>query len=132
MTRINYGIDPKMLSNKHLLAEWRELIRIPNSVKTGKYNYLNSTSEFKLGSGHVKFFYDKIGYLKNRWDLIVAECLNRGFSISDYSESFNDIPELAMKNAQPSIKDRNILFERLLERDFDYYSKINILNFDII
>ena len=33
MTRINVGILPKELSNKHLIAEHREIKRIPNCIK---------------------------------------------------------------------------------------------------
>ena len=33
MTRINAGIPPKKLTNRHLLAEHREIKRIPNVIK---------------------------------------------------------------------------------------------------
>jgi hypothetical protein len=33
MTRINTGIPPKELTDKHLLAEHREIKRIPNCIK---------------------------------------------------------------------------------------------------
>ena len=38
MTRINVGIPPAELTDKHLLAEHREIKRIPNCIAKGKYN----------------------------------------------------------------------------------------------
>ena len=56
MTRINAGIPPVELTDKHLIAEHREIKRIPNLISKGKYNMNGQPSEFKLGIGHVKFF----------------------------------------------------------------------------
>jgi len=36
MTRINAGYSVRRLTDKHLLAEHREIKRIPNMVKSGK------------------------------------------------------------------------------------------------
>ena len=49
MTRINVGILPKELSNKHLIAEHREIKRIPNCISKGKYNMDGQPDRFKLG-----------------------------------------------------------------------------------
>ena len=57
MTRINVGIPPAELVNQHLLAEHREIKRIPNCVAKGKYNMDGMPERFKLGTGHVKFFF---------------------------------------------------------------------------
>ena len=38
MTRINVGISPTELTDKHLLAEHREIKRIPNCIARGRYN----------------------------------------------------------------------------------------------
>ena len=63
MTRINVGILPSELTDKHLLAEHREIKRIPNCIVKGKYNMNGIPDKFKLGTGHVKFFYNKLFYL---------------------------------------------------------------------
>lgn len=132
MTRVNYGIDPKILSNRHLLAELREIKRIPNCIKSGKYDYRNATNIFKLGTGHVKFFYDKLGYIKYRWCFIALECVKRGFTITDYSDAFVDLPEAACRMIEPQVNDRSILWERLLERDYNHYSRIDLNDYEII
>ena len=41
MTRINCGIPVEELTDKHLLAEAREIKRIPNNVSKGKFNIKN-------------------------------------------------------------------------------------------
>lgn len=82
MTRINV-IDPKKLCDQHLLAEHRELTRIPNDIvkRQGDVPLSNST-RYLLGTGHVTFFRDKLLFLKKRYDELHRECLRRGFNIN--------------------------------------------------
>ena len=61
MTRINI-IPPAELCDQHLLAEHRELTRIPNLVAKGKFSLEGQPSDYKLGTGHVKFFFDKMQF----------------------------------------------------------------------
>lgn len=56
MTRINVGIPPKDLNTKHLIAEHREIKRVPNLIKKGRLKSSNIPSNFTLGAGHIKFF----------------------------------------------------------------------------
>ena len=93
MTRINLGIPPAQLTNKHLIAEHRELKRIPNAVAKGKCNLKNIPSQFTLGKGHVSFFYDKLGYLKDRYVDLYNECLVRGFNVQNYEASWDGVPQ---------------------------------------
>ena len=64
MTRINIGIPPANLTRQHLIAEHREIKRISNQISKGRFNLKDQPKDFTLGTGHVKFFYDKLGYLK--------------------------------------------------------------------
>lgn len=64
MTRINL-VPPAELCDQHLLAEHRELTRIPNAVAKGKYHLKGQPAEYKLGEGHVRFFFNKMAFLKN-------------------------------------------------------------------
>ena len=43
MTRVNVGIPPVELVDQHLLAEHREIKRIPNCVAKGKNTMINSS-----------------------------------------------------------------------------------------
>lgn len=85
MTRINANIDPADLIDQHLLAEYRELVRIPNAVlkkqlsgqpvDTGKL-----PQDFRLGSGHVLFFYNKNAFLHRRFLALKQELSKRGMA----------------------------------------------------
>ena len=116
MTRINIGIPPTELVNQHLIAEHREIKRIPNCVSKGKYNMEGIPDKFKLGTGHVKFFYNKLLYLKKRYIKIYAECIKRGFNVQNYIEAWSDIPEELMNDYKVKANDIRIIKERINER----------------
>ena len=73
MTRINC-VPPSELTNKHLVAEYRELPRIFALAR----HCNDAPKEYCLGTGHMKFFYDKLWYLVKRQYAIVLEMLGRG------------------------------------------------------
>lgn len=106
MTRINV-IPPNELCDQHLLAEHRELTRIPNFIvkKKGNVNLSNEIS-YILGKNHVKFFRDKLLFLYRRYRDLHTECINRGMNVTykwpeeakqytllwnDYDVTYNDI-----------------------------------------
>ena len=113
MTRINVGIKPTELTNQHLIAEHREIKRIPNCIAKGKYNMDGIPDTFKLGTGHVKFFYDKLLYLKNRYWKLYIECIKRGFKVQNYSSAWDNVPQELMNDYQPTYMDRKIIQERI-------------------
>lgn len=81
MTRINLVV-PKELTDQHLKAEIRELPRIFSLVLKSK-NTSNIPANYKLGTGHVKFFYNKIKWLYERYLSLLAEAWNRGIKTDD-------------------------------------------------
>ena len=116
MTRINVGIPPAELTNQHLIAEHREIKRIPNCIAKGKYNMDGIPKRFKLGTGHVKFFYNKLLYLKFRYAQLYVECIKRGFNVQNYIGAWNDIPEELMNDYQVQDNDIKIIKERINEK----------------
>lgn len=116
MTRINCGIQPSELTKSHLIAEHREIKRIPNCVANGRFNMKGQPKEFTLGEGHVKFFYDKLGYLKQRYEEIYSECKKRNLNVQYYGDAWNNIPSNLMGDYQPTDRDRQIIRERITER----------------
>lgn len=116
MTRINCGIPPAELGRKHLIAEHREMKRIPNAVAKGKWNLKGQPLKFKLGTGHVKFFYTRLGYLKKRYEEVYAECIKRGYSVQYYGGCWNNIPPNLMGDYTPTEEDKEIIRERIKER----------------
>jgi deoxyribonuclease (pyrimidine dimer) len=120
MTRINAGIKPIHLCNKHLLAEHREIKRIPN-VLSNKPHLLESIddipTEFTLGKGHVRFFYDKLGYLHSRYFAIYEECKRRGFNVEFYGEAFDRYQGTRLYNDyQPTLNGIILISARINER----------------
>lgn len=86
MTRINL-VAPSTLHQKHLLAEYRELPRVFALVQAAELRglrpyLLDIPADFCLGTGHVKFFYNKLQFLTDRFYQLVAECKARGFNIT--------------------------------------------------
>lgn len=86
MTRINL-VEPSQLSDKHLTAEYRELPRIFTLVmrQQEQHNYnpitLGIPAQYTLGKGHVKFFYNKIGWLLERYEKLYVELQNRNYNL---------------------------------------------------
>lgn len=116
MTRINCGISPIELHKKHLLAEHRELVRIPNCISKGRYNMKGKPDKFKLGTGHVKFFYDKLLYLQKRYEQLYSECINKGFNVTYYGSAWDNVPKELMNDYHPTIEDIEIIKARITER----------------
>ncbi len=117
MTRINCGIPPADLSNKHLIAEHREIKRIPNVVSKGKFNLNGQPKKFKLGTGHVKFFYDKLLFLQYRYEEIYLECKRRGFKVTYFGGAWVNIPEHLMNDYTPTKNDVKLVIERINQRN---------------
>ena len=81
MTRINV-VHPSELVDKHLLAEYRELPRVFQLAhdwwaRDGRLESLPRS--YTLGTGHVRFFYDKLEFCRKRHLLLVYEMQSRGF-----------------------------------------------------
>jgi deoxyribonuclease (pyrimidine dimer) len=116
MTRINVAIPPSELTDKHLIAEHREIKRIPNVIKSGRYSLTGQPKQFKLGTGHVKFLYDKLLYLKKRYDRLYTECRKRGFNVQYYGEAWDGVPAALMNDYTPTERDRQIVQQRINEK----------------
>ena len=116
MTRINVGIPPAELVNQHLIAEHREIKRIPNCIAKGKYNMDGIPDKFKLGTGHVKFFYNKLLYLKNRYISLYNECIKRGFNVQNYIKAWDNVPKELMNDYIVQDNDIKIIKQRINER----------------
>lgn len=125
MTRINV-VPVRELCDQHLLAEHRELTRIPNGILSGKLkiHYDDRPSRYTLGAGHVKFFTDKMGWLVHRYIALHQECTARGFNVA------MRWPEQAVPASDflyiPTSTDKALNRSRILERwpkNARYYGK---------
>jgi hypothetical protein len=116
MTRINCGIPVEELTDVHLRAEHREIKRVPNVISKGRYNLDGQPEKFTLGKGHIKFFYDKMMYLKNRYESIYLECKRRGFNMTYFGNCWDGVPKHLMNDYTPTEQDREIIRNRINER----------------
>ena len=98
MTRINC-IPPDELTTAHLVAEYRELPRIFGLVRAAivrgeRPDDPRNPRDYRLGPGHVRFFYPRLGYLARRQEALIAEMLRRGYapSFTDPAGLLTDIP----------------------------------------
>lgn len=120
MTRINL-VEPRELSNQHLMAEYREIFMVGSSLqrslKSPNFNVNKISKEFTLNKGHVMFFYDKGKYLHNRYRLLRKELLRRGFKI-DVNRTFKveQWKEELYNDWKPSDKDLEIIRQRIQEK----------------
>lgn len=133
MTRINSNIPIKKLTDEHLLAEHREIKRLPSCLRKAiQCNSINNIpNKFKLGAGHVKFFLNKQKFIYNRYKKIYEELINRGFNIEDYSNNWKEfIGTEYFNDYVPTIEEYNLLKQRISERikssskkSWHYYKK---------
>lgn len=112
MTRINC-IPVWELSNTHLLAEHREIKRIPNVIASGKYSLDWAPAKYTLWTWHVKFFYNKLGWLYDRYIQLYKECCSRWFSITNYSQAFKYCPGELFGGYEPTAEARRINRKRI-------------------
>ena len=81
MTRINV-VQPSELSGKHLTAEVHEITRIFGLARKSQHELhkKNIPNEYKLGTNHCVFFYDKLQYITERYNALCNEMVNRGYT----------------------------------------------------
>ena len=119
VTRIN-TIDPKHLTDQHLMAEYRELPMVLSALKRSLQTQSESTiikkipGKFTLNSGHVLFFYDKILFLKRRYEQLQLELIDRGFNIDlDRKLKVAGFPNRFYSDWYPNAEAQDIIKERI-------------------
>jgi len=106
------------LKDQHLLAEHREIKRIPNTISSWKYKLENIPDKFCLWTGHVKFFYNKLSWLYARYTELYEECLKRWFNVQNYKDTFTNenISANLFNWYIPNKEDINISNKRIQEK----------------
>jgi deoxyribonuclease (pyrimidine dimer) len=120
MTRINADLDPRTLKRANLLAELREITMVPASLrrslrtKTQAEVLKNIPKEFTLGTGHVRFFYDKLQFLIHRVNKLTAEMEQRGYNPDRARiNAFDGFDNIWHNNWVGTDRDNNIVSERI-------------------
>lgn len=117
--RINSGINPKFLSDQHLIAESVEITMITGALRKDGYTIKGSVpKEFTLGKGHINFFKPRIVYLWHRLNEVNQEIERRGFNSGtkiDLDEFKSTILKIG-QSFEPNFKDTCIVRQRVIER----------------
>ncbi len=113
MVRVNI-INPENLSDQHLIAEYNEILMLISYVK--RYPDLDGIpGKFCLGKGHMKFFKDKIKYIKSRHEKIKKEMKNRGF-LQRKAINLSGIKNNLINDWKPDEADKSVIRKRLIEK----------------
>lgn len=124
MTRVNI-IPVQELTDQHLFAEYREITRLFALVKQACDKYPINTvlkkvvPTYRLSTGHVVFFYDKLDFIERRYFELKDEVLKRGFNITlkdDITEFRQIIDKRFYNDFTPNKNDMTINIERLIEK----------------
>lgn len=78
MTRINV-VPVEELHPKHLVAEYREIVRV-FALSRKDVGKIQPPEKYVLGAGHVRFFYDKLAFILNRYKALIDEMIRRGYN----------------------------------------------------
>ena len=121
MTRINC-VPVKELCNQHLMAEHREMPRLVGNLtaslnRAKPFCLSEIPSQYKLGAGHVKFFYDKFAYLHKRHIEITKELLRRGYNLTQTnSDIFATVASNWYNDWKPTELDMELNRQRISDR----------------
>ena len=122
MTRINC-VPPSELTVQHLVAEYRELPRIFALVRAAiargeRPDDTRNPREYRLGAGHVRFFYPRLLFLAKRQASLVTEMQARGYrpNFTDATSLIAGIPAEWCNDWQPSQAALAVNRARIAER----------------
>lgn len=118
--RVNI-ISPEYLSDQHLIAEYREM-------KMTTYYYVRSkqskagidkeriSATYTLNKGHGYMWYNKMGYIKKRFESLCEEMRSRNFECNYTELNFTDVDKEAFGNYTVTQDDVKINLDRVLVR----------------
>ncbi len=132
MVRINL-IYPGCLADEHLRAEYAEILMLVGYVRKHP-DAFGIPCSYCLGKGHVRFFKDKLLYLKKRYEEIKHEMRSRGFR-ARRSVNLRGFPPEMLKDWEPSREDKETVKKRIVEKlrlkphYYHYYGEKRSLDF---
>jgi len=120
MTRINADLDPRNLTRLHLIAEIREITMVAGSLRRSlKSKDVDEVikripKNFTLNKGHVMFFYDKLEFLRKRFNRLADEMDRRGYSPDrERIRAFDGFDEKLYNDWVATEADNDIVRERI-------------------
>lgn len=113
MVRVNI-ISPRKLADQHLIAEYLEIMMLLGYVRKNP-SVEGIPENYKLGEGHIKFFKNKLLYLKKRHDIIRKEMQRRGFT-TNVKISLGKFPKHLKNDWKAREEDFKIIEKRIMEK----------------
>jgi deoxyribonuclease (pyrimidine dimer) len=112
VTRINLGVSVQDLCDQHLVAELKEIQRLPALARATKLTVFPTTPV--LGTGHVTFFYPFGKTVADRAHALECECRARGFNAKSIewmreewpTKLFDTVPDYLIASFVPLIQAR--------------------------
>jgi deoxyribonuclease (pyrimidine dimer) len=119
MTRINL-VHPSELHSKHLVAEYREIVRVFSLARNcqNEIHKVTIPDAYKLGTNHVRFFYDKLAFVSDRYDSLCEEMVLRNFAVNRVSKDdlLRGIDKQLIRGYNPTKEAITLNRERIIER----------------
>lgn len=121
MTRVNI-VPVTELHPKHLVAEYREIVRVfalvRNRLVKGPINKSIIPPKYVLGAGHVTFFFDKLQFILERYHQLINEMVERGYNPNPITDNFlvEGIEKSFFGNYQPTEEALALNRQRILDR----------------
>lgn len=121
MTRINC-VPVQELTTKHLVAEYRELPRVFTLARKSSLKDIPNT--YRMGAGHVRFFYNKLLWLIDRYNQLIDEMIERGYNpnpslYNSVLSSCESIPKIYLGWWTPDDSSLRINRKRIQQRTDD-------------
>lgn len=137
--RINC-IDVSILADQHLRAEWVEILMLPPYIKRSLQSknglILSEMTDYTLGTGHARFFYNKLSYVIKRYNEIEKEMIKRGYKANPALNLVETLKTLELNSNKklfndwkPTKKDKSLNLDRIIKRIdlkplwYSYYGK---------
>lgn len=111
MVRVNL-INPKNLADQHLVAEYNEILMLLGYVRLHP-EIKDIPKRYILGKGHIKFFKNKLMYLKKRHELIKKEMKRRKFK-NNVTIDLSKFNKVLRGDWKPHKEDFVIIKERII------------------
>ena len=104
--------------DKHLVAEKHEITRVLALARNHNPRTVKIPPTYRMGTGHVTFFYNKIGFIVGRYHELCKEMRKRGFNVTELTTE--GMPPHLVIGYTPTAEAVEIrLKERLLEIGYD-------------
>lgn len=115
--RCNTGLNPLYLADQHLIAEQVELLMVTGMLRKNNFQHKSPIPPyFKLGTGHITFWFNKLLYLQKRLQAVKNEVNRRGFKVMDREIDLTGFPQKYINDWSPTLEDSKIVRNRIVEK----------------